>query len=69
MSSAPDVPLPETGTPILTACRSQAQYQPSTPSAIYRGQRIYFCEAVCLEDFKADPETSCLTSHSQTEEN
>ena len=64
MSAEQDLPLPEIGSQIVTACKSAAHFQPSTPSAIFRGRRIYFCDASCLEDFKADPENSCLTSHS-----
>jgi YHS domain-containing protein len=67
VSQAQEIPLPEIGSQIHTACKSAAQFQPSMPSAIYRGRRIYFCDASCLEDFKADPENSCLTSHSLPE--
>ena len=63
-----EFPLPEIGSQIITACRVVSQFAAATPTAVYEGQRIYFCLQSCLEDFKTDPENSCLAGHSLEEE-
>ena len=68
MRRAQEIPLPEIGSKIVTACKGVSQFVSATPTAVYQGQRLYFCLQSCLEEFEADPENSCLTSHSLPEE-
>lgn len=60
MSLKPEIPLPETGVLVTTACRGCIRFDEDTPHAVYRGQRVYFCLPLCLEDFVQNPENSCL---------
>jgi len=53
-------PVPAAGSPVLTACGGQIQYAKDTPTAIFRGRRVYFCLPACREGFERDPATSCL---------
>jgi len=39
-----------------TACGGRIQEPERYPSAIYRGQRIFFCNTACLGAFESDPE-------------
>jgi YHS domain-containing protein len=45
---------------VQTACGGQIRFEQNTPTAVYRGWRVYFCLPACLEDFARDPEASCL---------
>ena len=63
MVSAQEPALPDTGSPVLTACGGQIQYERDTPTAVFRGQRVYFCLPACQEDFERDPATSCLADN------
>jgi len=60
VEGAQEPPLPTPGIPVQTACGGQILFEQGTPTAIHRGQRVYFCLPACLEDFARDPETSCL---------
>ena len=39
-----------------TACGGKLKDPTNYPSAIYRGQRIYFCTTACLSAFEREPE-------------
>lgn len=42
--------------PILkTACGSEIRDQDQYPSALYRGEVVYFCTGACLRAFQGDP--------------
>jgi len=41
---------------ILTVCGGKIEEPEKYPSAIYRGQRVYFCAESCLMAFQSDPE-------------
>jgi len=56
----PDLPLPPTDTPVLTACKGFILFEQHTPTTVYRGRRIYFCLPSCLKAFQEDPKTSCM---------
>lgn len=38
-----------------TACGGKLKEASDFPSAIYRGERIYFCAGACLRAFERDP--------------
>jgi YHS domain-containing protein len=40
----------------ITECGGKIKDPESYPSAIFRGERIYFCTQVCLRAFESDPE-------------
>ena len=39
-----------------TACGGKLKDPGNYPSAIYRGERIYFCTRACLRVFEKDPD-------------
>jgi len=39
-----------------TACGGKLKDTKDFPSAIYRGERIYFCTLACLHVFEQDPD-------------
>ena len=39
-----------------TACGGRLKDPANYPSAIYRGERIYFCKQACLRIFEQDPD-------------
>lgn len=39
-----------------TACGGKLKDPGSHPSAMYRGERIYFCNRACLRAFEIDPD-------------
>ncbi len=39
-----------------TVCGGAMQDPSLYPSAIYRGERVYFCTRACLRAFEADPD-------------
>jgi len=41
---------------ILTVCGGRMKDPEKFPSAIFRGERVYFCTAACLSAFESDPE-------------
>ena len=43
-------------TPPRTACGGTLLNPEKYPSALYRGERVYFCLRACLRVFEADPE-------------
>ncbi len=45
-------PLPE----YKTACGGKLKDPTNYPSAMYRGERIYFCTRACLRAFEGDPD-------------
>ena len=45
-------PLPE----YKTACGGKLKDPTNYPSAIYRGEQIYFCTRACLRVFEQDPD-------------
>jgi YHS domain-containing protein len=40
----------------VTACGGKIAGTDRYPSAIYRGQRVYFCTQACLRVFQTDPD-------------
>ena len=46
-----------TGDPItVTACGSEIKDPKQYPSALHRGETVYFCTRACLNAFKLDPD-------------
>ncbi len=39
-----------------TACGGKIKDTTNYPSAVYRGERVYFCTCACLRVFEQDPE-------------
>jgi len=60
--------LPEVDQNIITACGTQEKFSKNTPRVMHEGRWIYFCLPICQEEFTQDPENSCLTSHSDSEQ-
>lgn len=50
------------GTPVRTACGGVVQYARDTPCVLYKGEVVYFCLPICLEDYERDPISSCLAA-------
>lgn len=42
--------------PVEAACGGRLDHPERYPSALYRGQRVYFCTKACLKAFERDPE-------------
>ena len=42
--------------PYKTACGGRLKDPTGYPSAIYKGERIYFCKQACLRVFEQDPD-------------
>lgn len=40
----------------ITACGGRIKDPSRYPSALYRGERVYFCRRACLRAFEADPD-------------
>ena len=40
----------------VTACGGKIKDTSSYPSAIYRGERVYFCTLACLRVFEQNPD-------------
>jgi YHS domain-containing protein len=40
----------------ITACDGRIKDTSRYPSALYRGERVYFCTRACLRAFEADPD-------------
>jgi YHS domain-containing protein len=47
------IPLPE----YKTACGGKLKDPTSYPSAIYRGETVYFCTPACLHAFEQEPDS------------
>jgi len=45
-------PLPE----FKTACEGKLTDPTNYPSAMYRGERVYFCTRACMRVFEQDPD-------------
>jgi YHS domain-containing protein len=58
--AAPEPAMPAVGSLVPTACRGLMRLEANTPQAVFRGRRIFFCLESCLQNFKTDPQTSCL---------
>jgi YHS domain-containing protein len=41
---------------IITACGGRIKDPERFPSAIFQGERVYFCTPDCLHAFESDPE-------------
>lgn len=41
---------------LLTVCGGKMKNPQDFPSAIFRGERVYFCTQACLEAFESAPE-------------
>ncbi|MBI5839808.1 MAG: hypothetical protein HZB19_06875 [Chloroflexi bacterium] len=52
MTEAAATPLPE----YKTACGGKLTAPTNYPSAMYRGERVYFCTRACLRVFEQDPD-------------
>jgi YHS domain-containing protein len=43
-----------------TACGGKLKYPTNYPSAIYQGERVYFCTRACLRVFEQNPDAFML---------
>jgi YHS domain-containing protein len=50
-----DYPSPP-GKEVITACGGRVKDASHYPSALYCGERVYFCTHACLRAFEADPD-------------
>jgi YHS domain-containing protein len=51
------VPQPTTSEQeLLTACGGKIKDPQKFPSAVFHGERVYFCTQACLNAFESDPE-------------
>jgi YHS domain-containing protein len=41
---------------ILTVCGGKIEDPEKYPSAVFRGERVFFCAESCLKAFESDPE-------------
>ena len=41
---------------LLTACGGKIKDPQKFPSAVFHGERVYFCTQACLNAFESDPE-------------
>ena len=67
MSADNAIPLPVIGSEVTTACGSEEKFASDTPWAIYQGKWIFFCTAICQQEFIQDPGNSCLADHFNNE--
>lgn len=51
----PRLPM-DPGQVVLTVCGGKLKEPENYPSAIFHGERIYFCTPACLAAFVSDPE-------------
>jgi len=49
-------PAPPADAILLTACGGEIKNPEKFPSAIFHGERIYFCNSACLAVYESDPE-------------
>jgi YHS domain-containing protein len=49
-------PAPSPEPEIRTVCGGKITAPDRYPSALYRGQRVYFCTRACLRAFESDPD-------------
>ncbi|HSF82088.1 MAG TPA: hypothetical protein VLA49_12680 [Anaerolineales bacterium] len=68
MENSQEPALPAAGSPVQTACGGPILFEQGTPTAVYRGRRVYFCLPSCREDFERDPASSCLAGNSLPED-
>ena len=52
MAETTATPLPE----YKTVCGGKLKVPANYPSAMYRGERVYFCTRACLRVFEQDPD-------------
>jgi YHS domain-containing protein len=52
MSQSPTLPIPD----LLTVCGGKMKDPENFPSAIFHGERVYFCTTACLAAFESDPD-------------
>lgn len=48
--------MPAPDSECKTACGGKLKDPSGFPSALYRGERIYFCTHACLRAFQGDPD-------------
>ena len=48
--------LPPQEPQAVTVCGGKMTESSRYPSALYRGQRVYFCTRACLRAFESDPD-------------
>ena len=53
-------PTPASGSSVPAICGGTLTYSAATPCAMYRGEQVFFCLAVCKTDFDRDPKNSCM---------
>ncbi len=63
MSAYNAIPLPVIGSEVITACDTEEKFTSDTPRAIYEGKWIFFCTAICQQEFVQDPRNSCMADH------
>ena len=44
------------GSQAKTACGGTISHLENFPSAVYRGERVYFCTLACLKGFEKNPD-------------
>lgn len=49
-------PTPSKEPETRTVCGGRISDPDRYPSALYRGQRVYFCTRACLRTFQSDPD-------------
>jgi hypothetical protein len=60
MSAGNPLPLPVIGSEVTTACGTAEKYKSDTPRVFYEEKLIFFCTAICQQEFIQDPRNSCM---------
>ncbi len=61
-------PLPAPGSEVKTACGGLTKFISDLPRALHKESWVFFCLAVCLQEFEQNPAASCYAGQIATEE-
>lgn len=69
MMAAESLPtLPAPGSEVKTACGGLTKFMADSPRALQKDRWVFFCLAVCLQEFEQNPAASCYAGHIAAEE-
>jgi len=61
-------PLPAPGSEVKTACGGLTKFIAASPRALHKDRWVFFCLAVCLQEFEQNPAASCYAGQIAAEE-